>query len=293
METFPVEIFIDKIVTGGKEHPERFYKIFSARGFLLDFNQSSGQVRLSSESHPEDGNFLEALQDINYKKLCNSPHQDAISGESGNYTQYPHPYFTTINTHHFDIDNTQYLAEIFSQKIPVDLFRLNWERDWYGKYNQFRECTPIPKIRVYDLEPFIARLVKSVSSIGISTWSSCEGHLEESAYIKFDGKYHRLWFQTIFDKFIKKRVRLVCHWDWLGWDERCFISSTNKSKLESYLEIQDVASFIYDNRILLLETKKQLCALLTDTHKKMNKKELLNFFEDYWEELMSRTNQAK
>ena len=283
--------FIEKITHGKSARTERFYEIFSARGFLLDFDRSSGNVRLSGESHPDDGKFLETLQDIHYKKLCNSPHQDAITGDSGSNTdstQYRHPYFTAINASQFDIDNTQYLTEIFTQKIPVDLFRLNWERDWYGKYDQFRKCAPIPEIRVYDLEPFIARLVKAVSSVGISTWSSCEGHLEESAYIKFDGKYHRLWFQTIFDKFIRKKLRLACNWDWLGWDERCFISSPNGGKLELYLEIQEVARFIYDNRVFLRDSKKQICALLTDTYKKMSKKELLNVFEGYWEESVTK-----
>ena len=109
MENFFVEKFIDKIVTGGEGHPERFYKIFSARGFLLDFNQSSGQVQLSSESHPEDGYFLEALQDINYKNFA-TVRIRMLSPVKAVITQITHSIaihtFTTIITHQFDIDNT-------------------------------------------------------------------------------------------------------------------------------------------------------------------------------------------
>ena len=76
----------------------------------------------------------------------------------------------------------------------------------------------------------------------------------------------------------------MCEWDWLGWDERCSISSPGGDLLELYLEIQDVARLIYDNRDFLRNSKKQVCSLLTDKHKNMNKKELLGVFEDYFEE---------
>ena len=285
MEASIIDKFVEKITNGKKEPAGRFYKIFSARGFLLDLDGSSGKVRLSEDSHSEDGEFLEMVQSIDYKKMCNKPHQDSISHQNHmDAIQCYHPYFETINTQLFDIGNRQYLTELFTHEIPVDLFRLNWERDQYGKFDQFKESEDLPKIRVYDLEPFIARLVKAVSSIGISTWSSCEGHWGEPAYIVFDGKYHRLWFQTIFNKFVRKKLNLVCNWDWLGWDERCSISSPGGDLLELYLEIQDVARLIYDNRDFLRNSKKQVCSLLTDKHKNMNKKELLGVFEDYFEE---------
>ena len=286
VETSIVGKFVEKITHGKKEHFKRFYEIFSARGFLLDLDGSSGKVRLSEDSHSEDGEFLEMVQNIDYKKMCNKPHQDAfISHNNEGAAQNRHPYFENINTQLFDIDNNQYLTELFTHEIPVDLFRLNWERDQYGKFDQFKKCDDLPKIRVYDLEPFIARLVKSISSAGISTWSSCEGHWGEPAYIVFDGKYHRLWFQAIFNKFVKKKLRLICSWDWLGWDERCFISNPNGNQIELYLEIQDVARLIYDYRGFLRESKKQVCSRLTDKHKSMNKRNLLNAFECYFEEL--------
>ena len=294
VETSIVEIFVEKITHDKSEHTDRFCEIFSARGFFLDLDGSPGKVRLSEDSHNEEGEFLEMLQNIDYKKMCNKPHQDAlISHNNEGATQNRHPYFENINTQLFDIDNSQYLTELFTQEIPVDLFRLNWERDEYGKFDQFKKCEDLPKIRVYDLEPFIARLVKAVSSVGISTWSSCEGHWGEPAYIVFDGKYHRLWFQAIFNKFVKKKLRLICSWDWLGWDERCSISSPNGNQLELYLEIQAVARLIYDNGIFLRNSRKQICSLLTDKHKSMNKRKLLNAFEGYFEESLLRCSSSQ
>jgi hypothetical protein len=291
METSLIEKFIERITSGKKTHAERFYEIFSARGFLLELDNNSWKVRLSNDSHPDDREFMEMLQHINYKKICNKPHQDSINERPNeDNVRDQRVFFGNINTQLYDIENHKYLTEIFTHEIPVDIFRLNWERDWYGKFNQFKEFKHLPKIRVYDLEPFIARLVKSISSIGISTWSSCEGHWGAPAYICFDGKYQRLWFQAIYNQFIKKKLNLVCRWEWLGWDERCSISSPSGDHLELYLEIQEVAQLIYDSRIYLRNIKKQACSLLTDEHKNMNQKELLRVFEGYFEESITRTN---
>lgn len=282
-----IEKFIEKITHGKKEPLDRFYEIFSARGFLLELDRSSGIVRLTGDSHRDDGEFLEVLQRSDYKKMYNKLHQDAIDEhDNEDRHQNRHGYFEFIDIHMFDIQNNRYLNEIFTHEIPIDLFRLNWERDRYGKYDQFKICDQLPAIRVYDLEPFIARLVKAISSLGISTWSSCEGHWGKPAYIIFDGKYHRIWFQTIFQRFIQKKLNLSCTWDWLGWDERCSIQSTDKEPLELYLEIQTVAKFICDHRISLRNIKKEVCSLLTDEHKNMNQKKLLNTFGGYFDKLM-------
>lgn len=168
----------------------------------MELDNNSGKVWLSDNSYREDSEFLEALQDVNYKKSYTKPHPDSINEDyNEDIVQDRHACFDNINTKQFDIDNNQYLTEIFTHEIPVDLFRLNWERDWYGKFDQFKEFKDLPKIRGYDLEPFIARLVKSISSIGISTWSSCEGRWGAPADICFDGKYQRLWFQAVFNKY--------------------------------------------------------------------------------------------
>ncbi len=284
-----VEQFVKKITNGKKKRTDRFYEIFSSRGFSLEHDSNSGKVRLSDNSHIDDCEFLEILQNINYKKIYNKPHQDSIKEDNiEDIDQYRHVYFDNIDTQQFDINNNQYLTEIFMNKIPIDLFRLNWKRDWYGKFNQFKKFECLPKIRVYDLEPFIARLVKSASSIGISTWSSCEGHWGEAAYINFDRKYHRVWWQTIFNKFIRKKLNLTCRWEW--WENRCSINSPSGDILELYLEIQDVARLIYDYRIPLRNIKKHACSFLTNKHKNMNKKDLLGIFEYFYEISTAKIN---
>ncbi|OHB92108.1 MAG: hypothetical protein A2Z57_01115 [Planctomycetes bacterium RIFCSPHIGHO2_12_39_6] len=282
-----IERFIKKITHGTKERIERFYEIFSARGFSLEFDKHCVKVRLSGDSHKEDGEFLEALQNVDYKKRYNKLHQDAIDKhDCKDSNKATHIYFDHIGTQLFEIDNAKYLTEIFTHTIPIDLFRLNWERARFGEFEQFKTVEQFPPIRVYDLEPFIARLIKSISSIGISTWSSCEGHWDSPAYIVFDGKYHSTWFQAIFNTVIKKRLNTLCNWEWLG--ERCSIGSPKGDYLELYLEIQAAARLIYDNRVLLRDTKKQVCPLLTNKHKGMNKKALLKVFEEGFEEATNK-----
>ena len=273
-----IEKFVEKVTAGKSKHADRFYEIFKARGFLLERDSSSDIVRLSKESHLDDCEFLEALQDINYKKIYNKPHFDAIEEENkDDAARYRHAYYDNIDTRLFDIGNIKYLHELFTHVIPIDEFRLNWKRDWYGKFSQFKEVIHLPEIRVYDLEPFIARFAKAISSIGISTWSSCEGHWGTPAYVIFDRKYYRIWFNTLLNKFINKRLELVCNWRWL--DNRCTISSPGNDIMEMYLEIQEVAGLIHQYRSSLINIKQDVASLLTNEHKKMNKKNLLNSFE--------------
>ena len=277
-----IEKFVEKVTDGKNKYTDRFYEIFSSRGFLLEIDRSSERVRLSQESHVDDCEFLEILQNIDYKKIYKKPHFDSIEEDDGEeISRYQHAYFDNIDTQLFDINNIKYLHELFTHEIPIDEFRLNWKRDWYGKFNQFKGVVHLPKIRVYDLEPLIARFAKAISSIGISTWSSCEGHWGTPAYIIFDRKYHCIWFQALLNKFIKKKLNLVCNWKWL--DNRCTISSPGKDILEMYLEIQEVARLIYHYRDSLINIKKHVSSLLTNEHKKMNKKNLLNAFEVFFD----------
>ena len=63
-----VEQFVKKITNGKKKRTDRFYEIFSSRGFSLEHDSNSGKVRLSDNSHIDDCEFLEILQNINYNK---------------------------------------------------------------------------------------------------------------------------------------------------------------------------------------------------------------------------------
>jgi hypothetical protein len=107
-----VEQFVKKITNGKKERTDRFYEIFSSRGFSLEYNSNSGKVRLSDNSHIDDCEFLEILQNINYKRIYNKPHQDSIKEDNKeDIDQYRHVYFDNIDTQQFDINKINNLQE--------------------------------------------------------------------------------------------------------------------------------------------------------------------------------------
>ena len=56
-----------------------------------------------------------------------------------------------------------------------------------------------------------------------------------------------------------------------------------------YLEIQEVARLIYHYRDSLINIKKHVLSLLTNEHKKMNKKNLLNSFEDLFDATLTES----
>jgi len=131
-----IEKFVEKVTDGKSKNTDRFYEIFSSRGFLLEIDRSSERVRLSQESHVDDCEFLEILQNIDYKKIYKKPHFDSIEeDDKEDVSRYQHAYFDNIDTQLFDINNKKYLHELFTHVIDIDEVRLNWKRDWYGKFN--------------------------------------------------------------------------------------------------------------------------------------------------------------
>lgn len=124
------------------------------------------------------------------------------------------------------------------------------------------------KIPVANLETFIAKLVKSVSSIGLDTSMSCQGH-ENNNYeskIFFYGCYNLIWFFVIFDNFVKKVFNIKCNWTIENYDSSDDAWQTNVLKItnpdgdlkKQYFEIINVADFIYDNRLFFRRMKRHL-----------------------------------
>ncbi|MBM3301180.1 MAG: hypothetical protein FJY85_14650, partial [Deltaproteobacteria bacterium] len=120
------------------------------------------------------------------------------------------------------------------------------EHGHWSKWRDFRNRTHGRKVEVRILDPFIARLVKALSAIGLTTSSSCDGHGENKAAVTFCGVYNKAWFRVILDDFIKQRGNLECNWRFE--DRECIISHPENRILQLLLEIQSVAKFLYCNR---------------------------------------------
>ena len=96
-----IEKFVEKVTDGKSKNSVRFYEIFSARGFLLEVDNNSEIVRLSQESHIDDCEFLEVLQNINYKNIYKKPHFDSIEDDGDGEDAFPdiNTHTLTISTH--------------------------------------------------------------------------------------------------------------------------------------------------------------------------------------------------
>jgi hypothetical protein len=238
-----IEAFLEKIVQGREIDARVAYEILSARGFLLDFNNNN--YKLSNNSlFQEKKIFQEQRRNIRYREN----HQYKYYSPTGywwkNMFKYP-----------------------CRQETRCNGYKTSWLTFWRRQYGD--------KISVMELDPFIARLVKSFSSIGLFTWISCDGHGKYGPYVCFDGVYSAVWYEVIFNKFIKKKIRLNCQWtkqllmtpesvledggsDYYYDYSILQISHPHNDYVKLYLEIQKVAKLLYENRIILREIKKEM-----------------------------------
>ncbi|MDD3534888.1 MAG: hypothetical protein PHC50_01890 [Candidatus Cloacimonetes bacterium] len=111
-----------------------------------------------------------------------------------------------------------------------------------------------PKVHLCILEPFTAFLVKAFSAIGASTLSSCDGHGEENAHIGFVSLPDAIWaFCNV--EYAFKALNIKPFWSLSG---RLIKIEDLKYNAQNYRHIFQVARFIYDNRLIILDAKARL-----------------------------------
>lgn len=109
------------------------------------------------------------------------------------------------------------------------------------------------KVNTFVLETGVALLVKALSSAGISTFCSCDGHGKRSPSIIFSGHKQAIWFDLLFPE-IKKALELNYKWE-INWKSRMGpslmadkISESQKWNLPEILEdTMKIAHFILEN----------------------------------------------
>ncbi|WP_156509949.1 hypothetical protein [Rossellomorea aquimaris] len=98
-----------------------------------------------------------------------------------------------------------------------------------------------PKVRTLTLETGVALFIKSLSSAGITTISSCDGHGRKAPFVSFFGRYNACWFKVLFCNNFKSdtlnyewnfRTSLSSDWDLvavkkeLRWDLHYVLEDT-------------------------------------------------------------------
>ncbi|MCX8123636.1 MAG: hypothetical protein N3F66_05665 [Spirochaetes bacterium] len=148
---------------------------------------------------------------------------------------------------------------------------------YISRWFRFKKYERSFKIPVATLEPFIALLVKSFSSIGISTYSSCNGFSDtgfniDAIHIAFIGPYSSLWAKNLFTHFVEAIIPLKIisyKFDYFSVS----INVKNTSSIEDiFIEIHRTALAIYNNRIQFIALKKDFCEQYNREIKKLDRK---------------------
>jgi hypothetical protein len=237
-----VRDFLQALVGPDPLSPHAVAEVLAARGFLLD---RDGEVAtLSDNSHSDDARLLDELLPQWGGSL-----RDGI-------VHLPRAPLA---------EELESIFQVFGGGEAVSW--AHWER-----WANFRNRRHGPKVPVRALDPFVARLVKAVTAIGLGTCSACDGHGENRALIHFTGPYHSAWFQIVLDEFVRPRLVLTCSW---SSPSRSSTSGSGNGAyvvrhpdgdvLALYGELQTVAALLYENRSALREVKQKTVTRMNQT----------------------------
>lgn len=221
---------------------KQLFKLLSARGFLLELDNN--KLIVSDNSHKLDSEYLCQILDRFLVGYLNNS-QIIVKKKP------PNIFYLELFTHD---DQSRYKT--------FDPFRYIGYTFW----SAFKRRKHGPKIPVNRLDSFIACLVKAISSINVSTFSSCDGHGHHRPYIIFYSRYEALWFLAIFREIVAPNIRLNYDWSFYKklydtFSVAYLVSITSKEGYNDILlfyEINMVADFLYKNRIYLRRLKKAM-----------------------------------
>lgn len=200
------------------------YELLMFRGFLLE--EKADGVHISDNSHYEDKNFLcEILEGFGY--LANN--KIILEGK-------------------IDFQKVENLfCSSARVSYPIDQQEVSW--------SCFKHRIHGTKVAVKELEAFIARYVKAISACGVLTRGSCDGNHSGSKklYLQLDGTSSAIWHKIICENVLKDKFNIL--WQWNNATPKVGFNTTNQ--FDTYLEINNAAKYLYENRIILREIKQK------------------------------------
>lgn len=249
--------------------------VLQARGYFLkdenDNDYNSENIFLSGDSHPHDCNILDGiLQRYKIGKIVS------------------HKSDSSCITNKWEICvNSEFPKGSLNSKL-TDVFLSGGRgacdtgvfHDWslfLDDYYVFRLDEIGESVPADDLEPFVARFVRTLNTIGVSTRMSCDGHcgvrmrggFGKSVIIQFTSIYDSIWFHLLMEKFVSPEIRISKCWriGEVKTEKDSIINSliiTPKSNwIEIYLEIQKVATVLYKRRFELRKHKQNYFSKLS------------------------------
>lgn len=146
----------------------------------------------------------------------------------------------------------------------------------FADWSNFKRRVHGQKVPVYLLDPFVSRLVKAVSSAGVGTHYSCDGHGKNRLTVGLSGKYNKAWFRVILD-IVRFMVNINSRF---SINHSCYLNvfAPNDDVLAIYEDVQSVSSYLYNLRQIFRDLKqKTLCSLSESMVSRLDEKALYGF----------------
>ena len=257
------EQFFEHICRNCITEEEKIFAILVARGFLIE--KIGSRYYLSDNAHAEDARYLaKAIEVYNIGEVIDSGERIKSSRKVWNINCCERSYqYDSLSPHAVEIC----IASNAQAKQAVSLFEgleihggeagantiswLQYSREMLGK-----------KVKLDLLEPYIAYYVKAVSACGVYTASSCDGNHEECRrmIVEADGPSD-IWHRSIWEFLVKP------HFDNIPFVGNC-LPLTESNQFERYLQIHEIAAFLYKNRIAIRAIKEQSVSGIVERYRK-------------------------
>lgn len=146
------------------------------------------------------------------------------------------------------------------------------------------------KVNTLSLETGVARLVKSLSAAGLSTFNSCGGHGKKKPSITFNGRIQAIWFELLYSE-IKELMEWNYDWkiNWVTPVRPALVadktSRSQRSDLQRVLEdTTKMADFFLEHAEELSATKREVFGKGRNSSRKiiktMSDEELYNWMSE-------------
>ncbi len=236
MKHINLKLFLEKILEGCLTDFDKVYRLLTSRGFLLDI--IDGEITVSDNSHKSDEKNLNDIlvkSGIGYTK-----NSKVIFREEYDWKRLLNLYDK--------VDN-----------VNDEVTRHNWSDCW----TYFVSRTHGYKVAAVGYEPYISKYLKATSSIGITTYFSCDAHhetLNKSIKIRFVSRFDLYWHKLLHESIFRFEDNPNFKWIYnttnsedLGCIKK--LSQDLESITMDYVSLIKMGDSIYDNRIQLRKLK--------------------------------------
>ena len=247
------EQFFEHICRNCITEEEKIVAILLARGFLIE--KTGGRYYLSDNAHAEDARYLaKAIEDYNIGKVVT---------DSGEHIFERSHQYDSLSPHAEEIC----FASNAQAKQAVSLFEgLEIHGGEAGantiSWQQYSHKMLGEKVKLVLLEPYIAYYVKAVSACGVYTASSCDGNHEKRRRMIVEAdEPSDIWHRSIWEFLVKPHFGNI---PFIGNG----LPLTESNQFERYLQIYEIAAFLYENRIDIRAKKQQSVSGIMERYRK-------------------------